>query len=238
MLVATWNLERGGCARAARAAQEDALRELAADVIVLTEPPAQSRSAAGVVASSPRREDAGERESWVAIVGACVEPVALDVPYDRMAVAARARVGGEAVVVYGAVLPWLAVAKHAPDVVRSGEDSEATFLRALDEQVEDVRLLQRMHPGEMVIWAGDFNQTLAGPLWGGSRTRRDRLASALASIGYAAWNAHAAHAMAGMNAIDLICGPAERAPVRQGRVDCTRGGVVMSDHAGYWVETA
>lgn len=153
-----------------------------------------------------------------------------------MAVAARATVGGAAVIVYGAVLPWLAVAKHAPDVVRPGEDSMAAFVRVLAEQVEDIRLRQRMHPNEMVVWAGDFNQTLAGPLWGGSRTRRERLASALTSIGYAAWNEHAPHAMAGMSAVDLVCGPAECLPNRQGRIDRMRGAVTMSDHAGYWVD--
>ena len=38
MRVATWNLERGGKTRAARRAQEEALRELERDVLVVTEP--------------------------------------------------------------------------------------------------------------------------------------------------------------------------------------------------------
>lgn len=80
MIIATWNLERGGRTRAARAAREDVLRELAADVVVLTEPPAEYRSARGIVASPPLREDAGSRESWVAIVGSTVEPGALEIP--------------------------------------------------------------------------------------------------------------------------------------------------------------
>ncbi len=87
-----------------------------------------------------------------------------------------------------------------------------------------------------MIWAGDFNQTVAGPLWGGSAERRTMLEGALRSLGLAAWNGSAAHATAGMCAVDLICGPADQRIVAQGRLAPCRGEVVMSDHAGYWVD--
>ena len=236
MKVATWNLERGGRTQRARAAQEDLLRELAADVIALTEPPATYRDGPEIVASAPRRSGPAGFESWVAVVGETVEPLPFEVPYERMAVAARATVGDTPVIIYAAVLPWLSVTSHAPDVVRAGEDSMAAFTRVLGEQVRDVKELQQRF-GELVVWAGDFNQTLAGPLWGGSATRRALLEQALASIGYAAWNEDAEHATDGMRAVDLICAPREHAIVRQGRIDPRRGDVIMSDHAGYWVET-
>ena len=235
--IATWNLERGGHTHAARCAQDDVLGLLAADVIALTEPPPAFREGPGVVASPARRTNASGFESWAAIVGPTVEPIPFEIPYERMAVAARVTVGGARVIVYCAVLPWLAVTSHAPDVVRAGEDSLAAFTRALAEQCADVVEL-RDRFDVPVVWAGDFNQTLFGPLSGGSKARRALLEEALASIGYAAWNARAAHATDGMHAVDLICGPADWEVVAQGRIEPARDGVEMSDHAGYWVDAS
>ena len=234
MKIATWNLE-GGRTRAARSAQLESLRELQADVVALTEPPGTYRAGAGVVCSPPRRSGAAGLESWAAIVGDTVEPIAFAIPYERLAVAARATVGDTSIVIYAAVLPWLAVTSHARDIVRPGEDSAAAFARVLAEQVRDVTDL-RQRFGDLVVWAGDFNQSLVGPVSGGSHARRAALAEALASIGYRAWNEDAGHAVEGMRAVDLICGPADAKLIARGRVAPRRGDIVMSDHAGYWVE--
>lgn len=235
MKIATWNLERGGRTRLARPAQEDTLRELAADVVALTEVPTEYVDAERMVSSPPERMAPRGRESWAAIVGSSVERVPYDIPYERMAVAARVGSGDGSFILYCAVLPWLSVASHAPDVVREGETSMAAFRRVLAEQVEDIVELRRRYE-RPVIWAGDFNQTVAGPLWGGSGERRTMLEGALRSLGLAAWNGSAAHAIAGMCAVDLICGPADQRIVAQGRIDPCRGDVVMSDHAGYWID--
>jgi len=237
MKLATWNLECGGRTLRARAAQEEALRELGADVIALTEPPATYRDGPGVVASAALRSGVAGFESWVAVVGEKVEPIPLEFPYERMAVAARASVGAASVIIYCAVLPWLTVASHAPYLVRAGEDSMAVFTRVLAEQLRDVAEL-RQRFGDRVVWAGDFNQTFSGPLWGGSAARRNLLEKALASIGYSPWNESANHAKPGMHAVDLICGPSDWTVSAQGRIDPTRDGVEMSDHAGYWVVIA
>ncbi len=236
MKIATWNLERGGRTRRAMSAQHDLLRELGADVTALTEPPSSFKEALGVITSPARREGSDGIESWVAILGADIERIALDIPYERMAVAARAKVGAARVVVYCAVLPWLSVTSHAPYLVRSGETSLDVFQRVLNEQVEDVKTLRRDF-GEPVIWAGDFNQTLEGSSRGGSDARRLLLQSALASLDYVAWNGAAAHACEGMCAVDLICGPRAHVILGQGRIDPVRDGIVMSDHAGYWIES-
>ncbi len=101
--------------------------------------------------------------------------------------------------------------------------------------MQDVReLAQRF--GEIVVWAGDFNQTVVRTSRGGSDARRMLLLEALTSLGYGAWNGAAAHASAGMCAVDLLCGPRDHAIVDRGRTDPVRGGVAMSDHAGYWVD--
>jgi len=234
MIIATWNLERGGRTAAAAPAQEKTLRELRADVVVLTEPPASFRGREGIVTSPRRRDGRRGNESWVAIVGAGVEPVAFEIPYERMAVAARVRRCGLNVVVYGSVLPWLSVIRHAPYVCRPGESSFDVFARLLQEQRDDVKALGR--ECDLVLWAGDFNQTLEGPANGGSDARRCLLRDVLNSMGYAAWNASAAHAIRGLCVVDLICGPSDRTAPKQGRIDPVREGTVMSDHAGYWVE--
>jgi endonuclease/exonuclease/phosphatase family metal-dependent hydrolase len=235
MRIATWNLERGGRTARARTAQEQILATIGADVIVLTEPPASYANRAGVVTSPLQRVASRGHEPWVAIVGSGVSAVDVDVPYDRLAVAARCVVADRSFIIYGTVLPWLAVTSHAPELVRAGESSFDAFKRVLGEQVIDVEGLQRRYP-EPVIWAGDFNQTVAGPNLGGSAERRALLNDALAELGCVAWNATAAHASAGMYAIDLICGPRDHEPVRQGRIDPALDGVAASDHAGYWIE--
>jgi endonuclease/exonuclease/phosphatase family metal-dependent hydrolase len=236
MKLATWNLERGGKTQAAREAQEELLAELRADVVVLTEPASSYKTTSGVVTSPRlRKNGTAEPEAWVAIVGSSVEPVDFDVPYKHTAVAARASVGGLIVIIYGAVLPWLAVTSHADELVEEGEDSFAVFKRVLAEQAKDIADLRKRY-GSPVIWAGDFNQTVSGPNWGGSNDRRDLLIETINSLELEPWNGKADHAMNGMCAVDLICGPKECFVLPQGRIDPVRGKLAMSDHAGYWVE--
>jgi hypothetical protein len=234
--IATWNLERGGRTAAAGRAQDAVLRALAADVIILTEPPASYRSGPGVVTSPPRRRGRAGDEAWVAIVGDGVEPVALEIPFERMATAARLGANERAVVVYGSVLPWAAIASHAPELVRPGESSLDVFLRVLREQASDLLTLRNAYPDDLLVWAGDFNQTVAGPNLGGSHAKRDALVATLADLGLVAWNGDAAHANVPLCAIDLLCGPRDVVPARQGRIDPLVDGVIASDHAGYWVE--
>ena len=233
--IATWNLERGGRTRAAREAQEQTLRDVAADVLALTEPPPSYRDAPGLVTSPPRRSGPRAESAWTAIVGDSIERVAPDIPYERMAVAARVDQRDASFVVYCSVLPWLSITAHAPELVLPGETSMAVFERVLREQVADILELRRRH-GIPVIWAGDFNQSVAGPLQGGAQARRELLSDALTSLGYTAWNGTAAHAIPTLGAVDLICGPEGHKVEAQGRIDPRRGDIVMSDHAGYWAD--
>ena len=231
MRIATWNLERGGRTKAARAAQQSVLaaNDIRADVMVLTEPPATVLAAAGVLASPP-----GGHESWVAIQGRQVQPLDLKIPYDRMAVAARISLNGAQIVVYGAVLPWTAIKIHAPDLVRTGEDSFGAFKRALQEQASDIVALKKL--GYPVVWVGDFNQSVEGANFGGSSQRRDLLNQTLKTLNMVAWNGAAAHAKPGMCSVDLICGSPKHLVRDGGRIDPMRGNVALSDHAGYWVD--
>ena len=237
MKIATWNLERGPSLRAQRA-QNTALEGLRADILVLTEPPASCRSGPSLVTSPRQRVGRQGAESWVAIVGkSAVKPAEIDIPFERMAAAARATVDGRQVIIYGAVLPWKSIRSHAPELVHVGESASAAFSRVLREQVADIERLRRRYKPDVIIWAGDFNQTVSGANHGGSRANRTALTDALDGLGFKAWNGEAHHAQAGLNAVDLICGPRGQRLVGQGRIDpVTSDGVQMSDHAGYWVE--
>lgn len=211
------------------------MRELGADILVLTEPPASYRAGPGVVTSPSQRSGPRGPESWVAIVGTSIEPVEIAIPYERLAVAARTDLNGRHLVIYGAVLPWLAVTNHAPYLVQEGETSLDVFRRVLAAQAADVAELRR-RSGEPVLWLGDFNQTLIGSLAGGSAARRSLLLDTLAGLGLEAWNGSADHMVPGLCAVDLICGPKGEVLHGRGRIDPVRDGVTMSDHAGYWVD--
>lgn len=85
------------------------LDRLRLDVAVLTEPPAALPVSAGGVVASPAGRVSGDRlEAWVAIVGAHFEPIDVELPYTRLAVAAHVRTPGHPLVVYDSVLPWRA----------------------------------------------------------------------------------------------------------------------------------
>jgi hypothetical protein len=152
-----------------------------------------------------------------------------------MAAAALTETPSGGFVIYGSVLPWASFRRHAPELARDGESSFESFV-LLGDQVGDIEELRREYPEHRVIWAGDFNQHVHGPDGGGSRAKRQALVAALVRLGFVAWNGAAAHAHPSMHAIDLICGPKELVVREQGRIDPTRDGVRMTDHAGYWVE--
>jgi len=62
------------------------------------------------------------------------------------------------------------------------------------------------------------------------------LIQALDQLGMVAWNGDAEHAILGLRAVDLICGPCDIEAVNVTRIAPVRDGVTMTDHAGYCVE--
>lgn len=231
--VGTWNLEGGGRSRTVARAQQERLRHIVAEVMVYTEPPpSMSVPTAGRVSSPCERDIAGGSASWIAVCGAGVEPVGAPLPFSRMAAVGRVRTSAGSVIVYGSVLPWRSVARQAPEMVLPGEGYADAFVRMVAEQCADVRALLQQFPLDLVVWAGDFNQSLDGPNHGGSERGRAQLAGALGDLGFVAWNRASRHADVGMCAIDLVCGPCGRGV---GSVEVIDPGG-LSDHAGYIVE--
>lgn len=238
MRIGTWNLERGKSLQVA-ASQREVLDAHGADIYVITESPVSlSVPGPGVVTSVPQLEGPRGPEVWVSIIGGNVGPLEIPRGFGKLSTAAQANVGDRHVVVYGSVLPWLQAATQAPELLdHVGESSAEMFARYLSAQVEDVRALCDAYRGSLIVWAGDFNQTLVGPNYGGSRTNRKLLREALDDLGFEAWNAGSAHAKPGMCAIDLLCGPKDH-PVRGiHRIPPTDDNERrLSDHAGYVVE--
>jgi hypothetical protein len=235
--VGTWNLERGGQRGLRSASQLSVLEALNLDVVVLTEPAASlSAGRDGVVASPARRAGPVGLEAWVAIVGSGVVPIGPPLPFERLAAAARLRANGRDIILYGSVLPWRSAPLHVPDLTLPGESSADMFVRFLDVQKQDVALLQKSYPDALVVWAGDFNQSLTGPNVVGSARGRVALGAALEGLGFQAWNSEQVHAHAALRTIDLICGPVEQ-PIRSvERIDPVTNGRRLSDHAGYVVD--
>jgi len=205
MRIGTWNIERMGRGQKFAEQYKAKLDSLNTDVLVVTEPGPHFRDLFPEALMSPEDHPGRESpEAWVAIVGKNLEAVMSDIPYTRLAVAARTEIDGQRVIVYGSVLPWNSAQHHAPDVY--GNEKRPfmeIFERALNEQVGDMEELRRRYPQDALIWAGDFNHTLEGRAL--SRGASELLRNAISGLGLTAVNADSAHRAAGMNSLDLIC---------------------------------
>jgi hypothetical protein len=205
MRVATWNLDR--IARGLRLAEsyDRAITDLRADVAVVTEPGVGFGDRHPDAVLAPEiRPNRGGPEAWVAIVGSSLDRVEVELPYERLAAAARLEVDGRSIVIYGSILPWLRARNDAPDVFGQDERSFQTiFTTALAAQVRDIEELRSRYPGDVVFWAGAFNHTLVG--LSQSRAASHALAAEIDRCGLRPLNADAPHKRPGYFATDLIC---------------------------------
>lgn len=231
MRVGTWNLEKGARRNSAGKSQLEVLADHRLDVAVLTEPSEAilTLGDSTVVTSS----GTGNGKPWVALVGDGLE---LRGEPRVLSVAAETEVAGRRVLVYGSVLPWTKATIDIPEVA-DGRSSEEFVLEELDEQVSEIETFCS-EDDLTVVWAGDFNQNLLGPLYGGSARRREELQKRLGGLGFEVWNRLAPHAVNGLFAIDLICGPDHLAVERTETIANTVDGDVVSDHTGYVVQIA
>ena len=239
MRILTWNLERGFHGRKqVIGQQQDRLKEIGADIAVLTEVPApMSILQEGLVLSPVQRAQGRlELEAWVGIAATGCQAVGQALPFARMAAAAQVVLEGEPFLVYGSVLPWRG-ALHQAKYLSSDEfeNSAGLFKRILCEQVEDMKALKEQFRSHSLIWAGDFNQSLSGPNYVGSKAGQELLSSALEDLDLEAWNKDCEHSIPGLSAIDLICGPKGRKHKVE-RFAPDHHSTTLSDHAGYIVE--
>ncbi len=204
------------------------------DVFVLTEVNALAGLEPGGVRSTPVHERANT--SWVAVVGKGVGQMGDPRFTTFSCVVGRVTTGEEEVIIVGSVLPWKTAALQAPELLQNDQTYIDMFERTLDEHGALVQGLQLEHRDALVVWAGDFNQSLSGSNVGASNAARKLLREKLDKLGLVAWNEHTAHANHQIKAIDLICGPVSRSVRSIERIDPIRDGIKMSDHAGYVVE--
>jgi hypothetical protein len=165
MKFATWNLERvrpGVGVRSERI--RGAIASVDADVWILTETHSRFELPdpfVGVAASAPA-VDRKDGEQWVSIwarreLGA--QPLAVTGEPGRSAALLIPRSRGDALLVFGTVLPW----RGDRTTPLRGADR---FIAALAAQAADWRRLAAGHQAGSVCVAGDFNQELSanGPV--------------------------------------------------------------------------
>ena len=217
---------------------DEAIRALQTDLIVVTEPGSGFIDRyPEALCSPPQRPSSHGAESWIALVGQDLEATTLELPYNRLAVAAQTVILGQPVAIYGSVLPWNAARSQAPDVY--GEEEiplEELFRRAITAQVADVKSLQNHFGIHNVFWAGDFNHPLVGPLSGFSKAARELIADSLESLGMRAFNQEAANSSSGACTIDLICGSVEHDVVNSETLAPRLGDKPLSDHNAYVID--
>jgi hypothetical protein len=155
-----------------------------------------------------------------------------------MACAGIATVDGLEVLVYGSVLPWRSAVSQAPDVfpdVAPKTKVHEVYGTWLAAQVRDIIALRRAHPGVPLLWAGDFNVPLAPPFRHHIPKGSAILKDALGALDLVAYNRLESHRVAGVRAIDLICGPAEWR-CKASAVAAQGLGSPLSDHPCYVVD--
>jgi len=239
MRIATWNMERQARGPTFEEHYDHAIRDLAADVTVITEPgPHFTLRYPKAVMSPNERSCTGDEESWIAVLGNGLQVLhAEEIPYRYLAVAASKDISGRRIAIYGSVLPWNAGRSQAPDVYGTQPRTfNEVFDLALQEQIQNIETLQNEFGRHNVFWVGDFNHPLEGPLRGFSRHARTRIDEALQTLGMTAFNRTSRHAKSGLCAIDLICGPStldygiveDSYPVAKGNP--------LSDHQAYVVD--
>ena len=236
MRIATWNMERLKKGNRAASAYDEHLRELRADVTVVTEPGSGfgERHPTALVAPELRL-GSKKPEAWVAILGSSLDAASLEIPYKHLAVAGTTTIEGQRILIYGSVLPWLSARRHAYDVYGSTDRPFIdVFTTAIGQQVGDMRRLQALYPDHLPIWAGDFNHTIVPPFV--SIQASAMIESALKGLGLRAYNATAPHREPEWHTIDLLCGPEHWVCGDTESSYPEYKGTALSDHRAYAVE--
>lgn len=182
MHIATWNLARPVPGRRREGALLDHMARVDADVWALTETHLALAPGDGfrLVATSSPAPDRTPDERWTAIWARAdlVADVIETSDPERTACARLREEHGQALYVYGTVLPWLSDERRVP--LRGAE----AFAAALEAQASDWCRLRSDDPRAVLCVAGDLNQDLlpTGHYYG-SAAGRARLRGALQRAG-------------------------------------------------------
>jgi hypothetical protein len=185
MRIGTWNLD----ARSSRAHLR-ILDELDCDVWLLTEVPAGLPLMRGAITTSPAQMS---RDQSFAAVWSRDGGCPLDAPNP-----ATAAMEVDGVGFYSSVLPWRTCGPDWPWC--DGDQASRT--------VDAVHSLDHLFSGA-VVWGGDWNQTMAGPNYGGTTIGRGAIDDLLERRGLSLATRDLPHRAPGMVAIDHIAVPRE-----------------------------
>lgn len=123
------------------------------------------------------------------------------------------------------VLPWRSC---GPIPWGEGTHAERTA-RALDALV-------RALPRDDLVWGGDWNHSLVGPEWAGSKAGRAHIEGALDELGLQVSTRDLVHRLGGVGTIDHIAVSREATVVDATRVSVIGPDGALSDHDAYVVE--
>lgn len=128
------------------------------------------------------------------------------------------------------VLPWKDADKYWT-TLPSGQARQ--FRRVLDHHVE--RITDERYDDEPLIWGGDFNQPLTGPLWGSTKEGRVALQEAMQTLEVVVLTADSPHLQpSGARAVDhLAVSPDLLADQPAAAAHCPIWDKKLSDHAAY-----
>jgi endonuclease/exonuclease/phosphatase family metal-dependent hydrolase len=166
--IATWNVEKVAPGRSRRSqVVSTALQAVDADIVILTESHQDFAPSAGhtLAAASATAPDRVGGQRWVCIWirrGWASTAIPLTGEPERSAAVRIVLPSGGALLVFGTVLPW-----RSDTRVPTFRGARA-FVRSLGLQSDDLTRIRHSHPGDLLCFAGDWNQELAARPWVGS----------------------------------------------------------------------
>jgi exonuclease III len=235
--IGTWNLDH------ARAQKHDAarlqiLREVDADVLVLTETNDRVALPGYSAVHSAPRPNAAPGGRWVTVWSRLpvIEPV--EVADSNRACAARLSTTSGEAIIFGVVVPWHADVGEPAKVPRPRAWEE--HHRAWPKFGEEWSKLRRKWPEAPLFVAGDLNISLGGPRYYGTSNGRRLFAGALEAAGLrcATEFEHVPEGALMYPAIDHILVPEHTKSSVVGAWEGRLQGLRLSDHSGLVVEVA
>lgn len=234
--IATWNLEQAQPSSAAGQLQTEVMTEVAADIWIVTEAPAQFPLTGFATADSAPMLTA--RPAAFTIIAA-PELTQLPVPELPTGTAALIENRDGKWLVVGVCMPWRAGSPTLPPQAAPGASTGPAqwhhVLSALDAAINRLRTVA---PDAELLLGGDFNQTFASHVVGSHRGRA-ALKQMVITQGLTSYTARSLSATSGCLAIDHLFGPPTRTTARCWMPPAPAGrAMTCSDHAGYVIDLA
>jgi endonuclease/exonuclease/phosphatase family metal-dependent hydrolase len=242
--LTTWNLKDCPTPQGARGQRiEDVMAQFKADITLLTEVHADWAIAGQAMAMSPQRRGY-DRQNRHAGVHSTLPMERLEIRDEHPAEeeslclvrVKTADSGISSVLVACSVMPWRGASRWWSGLreVSNGEGLAPQFTAVLQHHVRSI-VAARL-PKEPVIWGGDFNQELNGPIAAGSVEGRAELLKAFERLNLKPLTMKSRHLMSKLGSIDHLAVSSGWMTWGEPVVRGEAGAHFPSDHALYEVE--